>query len=113
MTADERDQHGSLPSFSDFSNFPASGQLGGHFGTGFPTALEDPFSSTAEEGAGDHTSRNLRKFSKRATFSQAQLNIMEDLWARTEYPSNDQIEACASATGLVSCAVLPSCTCGR
>ncbi|KAK9900006.1 hypothetical protein P389DRAFT_192301 [Cystobasidium minutum MCA 4210] len=84
-----------LPGLPELPGFPSSGQFG--------DSATSPFSPTSgeEEGHGpSHTSRNIRKFSKRATFSTAQLNLMEDLWAQTEYPSNEQIEQCAAAAGL-------------
>lgn len=88
---------GGLPGLPELPGFPASGQYG--------DGATSPFSPTSgdEDGHGpSHASRNIRKFSKRATFSTAQLGLMEDLWSQTEYPSNDQIERCAAATGLVS-----------
>lgn len=93
---------GQLSSLPPLSSFPGTGQLGSG---GLPSASTTPFSpSSTEDGelGPSHASRNIRKFSKRATFSHSQLGIMEDLWSQTEYPSNDQIEACAESTGLVS-----------
>lgn len=95
-----------LPNLNDMPGFPGSsfGLTSGLSGSSGP--LLSPTSGHADEAEGlqgpSHASRNIRKFSKRATFSHAQLTIMEDLWAQTEYPSNKQIERCATATGLVS-----------
>lgn len=121
MDTDQPDQLGSMPfgrggrhadaslgppsGFSEFSNFPTSGPLGNiSLAGGSSSPTGDGFPSVTGEGelGPPHASRNLRKPSRRATFSTAQLNIMEDLWAQTEYPSNEQIEACATAAGLVS-----------
>lgn len=49
---------------------------------------------------GSHASRGIRRFAKRATFSQAQLAIMEKLWIKGEYPSVEEVDQCARQTGL-------------
>lgn len=62
------------------------------FAGGTLSALSPPLTST---GGNSHASRGIRKFSKRTTFSPAQLNEMESLWSQTEYPSIEQIDECA------------------
>lgn len=57
---------------------------------------------TTSTGHQSHASRGLRKFSKRTTFSHHQLQLMENLWAKTEYPSVDEVDKCAEEAGLVS-----------
>lgn len=96
---------GPLPSLSELPTFSTSSSLASSsLGGALSSPSGDNYPSIGGEGelGPSHASRHLRKPARRATFSQAQLNIMEDLWSQTEYPSNDQIEACASATGLVS-----------
>jgi hypothetical protein len=105
---------GTLPPLGSLGNLNTnlSSSRGGEHsgGSGNHNNATSPFSpsSPGAEGGGEggqglsHASRGIRKFSKRATFSQAQLAYMEDLWLITEYPSNDQIDHCAESTGLVS-----------
>lgn len=114
-------REGSLPTLPGLGNYtglpgssnnplgrslPNSGGSG--LGSSSSSSSSSPFSPADSEPypgfdpQASHASRGIRKFSKRATFSQAQLDIMEDLWAKTEYPSIDQIDRCAEATGLVS-----------
>jgi hypothetical protein len=62
--------------------------------------LESNFSGDEEYRS--HTSRGVRKYTIRTTFSNAQLEVMEKLWRQTEYPNLDQLDACAAAAGLSS-----------
>ena len=49
-----------------------------------------------------HSSKGMRKVTRRTTFSTAQLEVMERLWKQTEYPNLDQLDVCAAAAGLTS-----------
>ena len=66
-----------------------------------PLHLSSPSDGTGTP-MGSHASRGLRRFAKRATFSQAQLAIMEEMWNQGEYPSVEQVDQCAKETGLTT-----------
>lgn len=83
----------------DFSELPPLPPLEPLPPLNLPGAFESPTSPISQTS---HTSKGLRNFAKRTTFSNAQLQLMEDLWAETEYPSLQQVDLCAEMAGLKS-----------
>lgn len=62
-----------------------------------PTASAD----APAEPSRSHQSKGIRRFTKRTTFSTAQIDLMEEVWRITEYPSVEQIDLCAEKAGLL------------